>query len=78
MTPRPSTLSAADRALLLDFERLHARWCAASEAAAAAACAMSSAPEAGTSRDLLRLLELHAEAQRCCLEALQLLRDRPL
>lgn len=78
MTPRPAPPSADYRALLLDFERLHARWCAASEAAAAAACAMSSAPEATTGRDLLHLVELHAEAQRCCLEALQLLRDRPL
>jgi hypothetical protein len=77
MNPRPIELNAADRALLPQFEQLYARWRTASDAAAAAGCALSKA-EHVTTDDLQHFLDLRAEAQRCLDDALQLLRDRPL
>ncbi len=61
------------RATLAEFERLHAQWRAASEAADAIECACYADGPQGH-----RLLQQRLAADRLHREAMQLLRDRPI
>ena len=61
------------RATLAEFERLHAQWRVASEAADAIECTCyADGPQAH------RLLQQRLAADRLHREAMQLLRDRPI
>ena len=73
MARPPHELSDDQRALLGEFERLHARWRAAVEAAAARECGVAADDVAARSslRDAL-------DADEACRLAMRLLRDRPL
>lgn len=73
MTPRPMQLTPTHRAVLAEFERLHAQWREASEAADAIECTVyADGPQAR------RLLEQRLAADRLHREAMQLLRDAPI
>jgi hypothetical protein len=61
------------RATLAEFERLHAQWRAASEAADAIECTCYADGPQGH-----RLLQQRLAADRLHREAMQLLRDRPI
>lgn len=73
MQPRPITMAPAQRDLLREFERLHAQWRAASEAADAIECRVLA-----ESQEAQRLLEYRIAADRVHREAMQLLRERPI
>lgn len=73
MASRPLQLTPGQRSALAEFERLHARWRAATEAAAA--------PEEGLAADEVaagRALRRSLEAEEAFRLAMQLLRDHPL
>jgi hypothetical protein len=73
MMPRPLQMSPDQRAVLSEFERLHAQWRQASAAADAIECTVcSDGPQAG------RLLRQRLAADRLHRQAMQLLRDAPL
>lgn len=73
MTPRPLQISPDQRAMLAEFERLHAQWRQASEAADAIECtAYADGPQPA------RLLQQRLAADRLHREAMQLLRDAPI
>ena len=73
MMPRPLQLSTDQRAMLSEFERLHAQWRRASAAADAIECTVySDGPQAE------RLLQERLAADRLHQQAMQLLRDAPL
>lgn len=61
------------RATLVEFERLHAQWRAASEAADAIECCVHADGPQGH-----RLLQQRLAADRLHQQAMQLLRDRPI
>ncbi|NNU43993.1 hypothetical protein [Ramlibacter montanisoli] len=61
------------RATLAEFERLHAQWRAASEAADAIECTVYADGPQGH-----RLLQQRLAADRVHQQAMQLLRDRPI
>jgi len=73
MNPWPLTLEPSQRALLLEFERLHEQWRQASAAADAIEHAV-----ALQRAEADRLLEFRLAADQVQKQALQLLRDRPL
>jgi len=73
MTPRPFTMCPDQRATLAEFERLHAQWRAASEAADAIECTVCADGPQGH-----RLLQQRLAADRVHQQAMQLLRDRPI
>ena len=73
MAPIPLQISATQRATLAEFERLHARWRAAIDAAEACGCGVA-ADEVAAERLLRRSLEAD-DAYRL---AMQLLRDAPI
>jgi hypothetical protein len=74
MNLRPLTTPPAERELLREFERLHAEWRAASDAADAIDCTRVR-PEGP---EVQRLMEFRMAAQRVHLRAMQLLRDAPI
>jgi hypothetical protein len=66
-------MSPDQRAMLAEFERLHAQWRSASEAADAIECRVyADGPQAE------RLLQQRLAADRLHREAMQLLRDSPI
>lgn len=66
-------MSPGQRAVLAEFERLHAQWREASEAADAIECTVyADGPQSE------RLLQQRLAADRLHREAMQLLRDAPL
>jgi hypothetical protein len=73
MMPRPLQISPDQRAMLSEFERLHAQWRAASEAADAMECRVYAD---GWQSDAL--LQQRLAADRLHRQAMQLLRDAPL
>lgn len=86
MHARPTLVTAQQRAMLLEYERLHAQWQAASEAAGEAECRLvralrdhehtgGPAPDAC---ELQRVLQLRFAADALYQQAMQLLRDAPL
>lgn len=73
MTPRPMQISPGQRTVLAEFERLHAQWRRASEAADAIECRVyADGPQTE------RLLEQRLAADRLHREAMRLLRDSPI
>jgi len=73
MMSRPLQMSPDQRAVLAEFERLHAQWRQASAAADAIECRVYSD---GPQDD--RLLQQRLAADRLHQQAMQLLRDAPL
>ena len=73
MAPNPLAFTPDQRATLAEFERLHARWRAATEAAEAWGCGVPADEVAAQ-----RLLRLTLEADEACRLAMQLLREQPL
>jgi hypothetical protein len=73
MMSRPLQMPPDQRAVLSEFELLHAQWRQASAAADAIECTVySDGPQAG------RLLQQRLAADRLHRQAMQLLRDAPL
>jgi hypothetical protein len=73
MTPRPLDLTTEQRALLAEFERLHAQWRLASAAAdAIECCACADGPQ------IEHLLKHRLAADRVHQRAMQLLRSAPI
>jgi hypothetical protein len=73
MMPGPLQISPDQRAMLSAFERLHAQWRQASDAADAMECTVCSDGWPGE-----RLLQQRLAADRLHRQAMQLLRDAPL
>jgi hypothetical protein len=73
MAPNPLQFTPLQRATLAEFERLHARWRAAIEAAGVWHCGV---PADDVAAD--RMLRHTLEADAACRLAMQLLRDQPL
>jgi len=73
MDRSPRQLSDDQRALLGEFERLHARWRAAVEAVAARECGVAADEVAAGGR-----LREALAADEACRLAMRLLRERPL
>lgn len=73
MAPTPLQISADQRAMLTEFERLHARWRAAMDAIQACGCGVA-ADEVAAERQLRRILE----ADDVFRLAMQLLRGTPI
>ena len=79
-------MTAQQRDMLLAYERLHAQWHAASEAAREAECrlvrALREHEHAGGAApdtcELQRVLQLRCAADDLCRRAMQVLRDAPL
>jgi hypothetical protein len=86
MRARPTPITAQQREMLLAYERLHAQWHAASEAAREAECRLvrtlraheESGSEAPDACELQRVLQLRFAADDLYREAMQVLRDAPL
>jgi hypothetical protein len=73
MPSNPLQISEAQRATLVEFERLHARWRAAVDATQAC-CGGVAADEVAAAR----LLRQSLEADEAFRLAMQLLRDQPI
>jgi hypothetical protein len=75
MNTQPMTLPPVQRALLREFERLHAEWRTACEAASAIECT-ALRPEAMEA--VQRLLEYRLAADKAHRQAMRLLRETPI
>lgn len=73
MAPNPLQLTPGQRATLAEFERLHERWRAATEAAGTWQCGVPADEVAAQS-----MLRHTLEADEACRLAMKLLRDQPL
>ena len=73
MAPNPLHLTPVQRATLVEFERLHARWLAATRESGIGECGVPADEIAAE-----RLLRRSLEADEACRLAMQLLRDAPL
>jgi hypothetical protein len=73
MAPNPLQFTPMQRATLAEFERLHARWRAATDAAGTWDCGLPVDDIAAE-----RMLRHTFEADEACRLAMQLLRDQPL
>ena len=73
MTSTPLQISEAQRATLAEFERLHARWRSAVDAAQACGCGVAADEVAAE-----RLLRQSLEADEAFRLAMRLLRDQPI
>jgi hypothetical protein len=86
MSARPTLVTSQQRAMLLEFERLHAQWQAASETAREAECRLvralreheESGDPAPDACELQRVLQLRFIADDLYRQAMQVLRDAPL
>jgi hypothetical protein len=75
MNPRPLTMPADQRDLLLRLERLHEEWRVAIEAADAIDC---EAVAAQCKDEVQRLMAFRMAADRAHQQAMMLLRDAPI
>jgi hypothetical protein len=73
MVPSPLQMSAGQRAMLAEFERLHEEWRQASAAADAIECTVYADGPQGD-----RLLHQRLAADRLHRQAMQVLRDAPI
>lgn len=74
MNPRPLTMPPVQRALLREFERLHAEWRTASEAADA----IEGTELTRQGQEVQKLLEYRLAADRVHQRAMRLLREAPI